>query len=81
MADQVLKSTGYFFERLLGKPARGYDSILEIEQAVVDRYRKPLQMRPYDAAVIAEHGNVFPVAAIEENLDQAIDRELARMRG
>ncbi|MBK1720082.1 hypothetical protein [Thiocystis violacea] len=71
---------GYFFKRLTGQSIRDSDSLLEIEQAVADRYRRPLRLSSYDADVIAEHGNVFAVAPADADLDQAIDHELARMR-
>jgi len=71
--------TGYFFKRLTGQDAASCDSLLEIERQVEAVRRQPLLFRAYDSAVIAEHGNVFIVSHAHQDLDQAIDRELAAM--
>lgn len=72
---------GYFFERTLGEPVEHFASLLDVERAVARRRGCELPLRPYDAGLLVEQGNVFPVTTIQEDLGQAIDRELARMRG
>lgn len=70
------KAPGFFFERVTGVQLRSSGNLLEIEQRVAESYGGQLAVQPYDAALIAEHGNVLSVAPFEEDLDDAIDTEL-----
>ncbi len=76
---------GTFFKRLTGVDARACETLLELEQRVKEArgqpLNQPLPLRPYAAEVIGEHGNVFPVSDGYRDIDQAIERELASMKG
>lgn len=75
-----VKAPGFFFERMTGVQPGSCGNLLEIEQRVADSYgRQLLDVQPYDATLIAEHGNVFSVSPYEEDLDEAIETELRGM--
>lgn len=81
----VQMEEGAFFKRLTGVDARTCESLLEVErfvrQASGRSASETLPLRSYAAEVIGEHGNVFPVSDGYQDIDQAIDRELAGMKG
>jgi len=74
-----VKAPGSLFERVTGIHPKPCGGLLEIEKRVAESYGRPLDVQPYDAALIAEHGNVFSVSPCEAGLDAAIETELRGM--
>lgn len=73
------KRPGFFFERITGVQPDACEDLLDIEQRVADSYGRQLDVQPFNAALIAEHGNVFSVSRYSEDIEEAIDSELERM--